>query len=349
MNRNSIFLLLALLALGLVAGAGAVRAQEEEPQPQTETETQTQTAQGQTVYDVIRSEPRLESFETLVEAAALDDNLQQDGPFTVFAPTNEAWAAFEAMAAESEATLTDILLYHVLNGEYSASALARRGALPTLAGEHLFIDAREVLFDINGSPVAGLALSQGQATVANSANITLNETAKVLRSDIQADNGVVHVIDAVVLLPEEGSLFASQQGSPEATIAQVLAEDGRFETFLSLAEQAGLLEQLENSAANYTVFAPTDQAFAAAPQELLEQWLSDPQGELQLILSYHIVGDRLGINQIANDRHIPTLEGRSIVVTRDEEGIYLNGRAIQSANILAANGVIHVVDEVVLP
>lgn len=318
MNGKTIFLLVTLLALGLVVSAGSVGAQEEEPQ------TQTQTTETQTVYDVIQSEPRLEAFEILVEAAALADNLDQDGPFTVFAPADEAWAAFGEMAPESEASLTQILLYHVLNGEYMASTAAGRRALPTLAGEHLFFD------------------DKGEAVI-------LNETAKVIRTDIQAANGVVHVIDAVVPLPEENSLFASKQGSPEATIAQVLATDGRFETFLSLAEQAGLVELLENAGANYTLFAPTDEAFVAAPQELVEQWRSDPQGELQTILSYHIVGDRLGINQVATDGHIPTLEGRSLAVTSDEEGIYLNGRPIQSANILATNGVIHVVDEVILP
>lgn len=82
----------------------------------------------------------------------------------------------------------------------------------------------------------------------------------------------------------------------------------------------------------------------------MEQWLSDPQGALRTILSYHIVGDRLSINQIATDDYLPTLEGRALVVTTDEEiTVYLNGRPVQSFNILAANGLIHVMDEVVMP
>jgi uncharacterized surface protein with fasciclin (FAS1) repeats len=83
---------------------------------------------------------------------------------------------------------------------------------------------------------------------------------------------------------------------------------------------------------------------------MMESWLSDPGGALNTILSYHIVGDRLSINQIATDEYIPTLEGRALAVTTDEDvQVYLNGRPIQSFNILSTNGVIHVVDEVILP
>ena len=126
--------------------------------------------------------------------------------------------------------------------------------------------------------------------------------------------------------------------------------DGRFDTFLSLARQAGLADLLDNPGGNFTVFAPTDEAFANVPEEMMDSWLSDPGGALNTILSYHIVTDRLSINQIATDEFIPTLEGRALAVTTDEDvQVYLNGRPVQSFNILAANGVIHVVDEVVLP
>jgi uncharacterized surface protein with fasciclin (FAS1) repeats len=309
-NRKSILLLVTLLVLGLTSSAGVVAAQGETPG---------------TVYDVIESDARLESFETLVKAAALDDNLAQDGPFTVFAPTNEAWAAFEAMEAETGTTMTQILLYHVTNGEYTVSRLAEHKTLSTLSEERLLFNVKDE-------------------------TIVLNDTTEVITTDIRASNGVVHIIDTVMTLPEGHSLLASKLGSPEDAIAQVLAEDGRFETFLWLSEQAGLMEQLENRGVNYTLFAPTDEAFAAVPQELMEKWMSDPQGELKTVLSYHLVGDQLGINQIATDNYIPTLEGRPLIVATDEEvRVYVNGRPIQSFNILAANGVIHVVNEVLMP
>lgn len=208
----------------------------EEPALQAQTPPTTK----QTVYDILQSEPSLASFKTLVEAAALHDNLQQDGPFTVFAPTNEAWAAFEAMAAGTDTTMTDILLRHVLNGEYPAAAIHGRRALPTLAGGYLFFNAAGPS-SVDAAPNADVRLAAGA-----NAGLTINETVNVVRADIQASNGVVHVIDAVIPTPEANSLFASTQGSPDASAAQVLAIDGRFDTFLSLAEQAGLMGHLED-------------------------------------------------------------------------------------------------------
>ena len=311
MKKRTTFLLASLLLFALIgAGAGSVIAQEQETG---------------TVYDVIRTDPRLESFQVLIEAAALSDNLEDDGPFTVFAPTNEALAALQTMELPSGVTPTDLLLYHVVNGEYSSAAVASRSALTTLEGNRLF-------FDMGAEA------------------LMLNEVAAVVEADIQATNGVVHIVDAIVPIPSQHTLFASQAGSPENTIEEVLMIDGRFDTFLSLARQAGLADLLDNPGGNFTVFAPTDEAFANVPEEMMDSWLSDPGGALNTILSYHIVTDRLSINQIATDEFIPTLEGRALAVTTDEDvQVYLNGRPVQSFNILAANGVIHVVDEVVLP
>lgn len=317
--RNILLLFVGFMALSLLISTGSVAAQEGD--------TQTQTPE-QTIYEIIQAEPELSDFEALVDAAALTDNLNQDGPFTVFAPTNDAWAAFNA-ANDSDASMTDVLLYHVMNGEYNASALAQEEAVTTLAGEYLFFANSE----------------QGEATT-----LVINETVPVASADIQASNGVVHIIDTVLTFPEGNTIEASDLGSPDESIIAVLEEDGRFDTLVSLLEQAGLSDELQNSNGNYTLFAPTDEAFENADQELVEEWLNDPEGALQTILSYHVINDRLTINQIANDDYLPTLEGRAIVVSIDEfVRVYLNGRPVQSFNILADNGIIHVVDEVVLP
>jgi transforming growth factor-beta-induced protein len=301
-----------------------------------------QTAKAPTIYELIQSEPTLQSFETLVDAVGLNDNLQQDGPFTVFAPTNEAWAAFNLTAeTETEMTITDAMLYHIVNGEYSANALAEHWALPTLAGKYLFFDATMAEADQSMA-------TNGATDV--TAEITLNESARIIRTDIVGSNGVIHIIDAVVPIPEGNSLFASELGSPELTIDVVLANDGRFNTFLALAEQAGLMDALQNTATMNTLFAPTDEAFDAVPEEMMADWLAETEGALNLILSFHLVPDRLSINQIATDDYLPTHNGRALVVTTAEDiQVYLNGRAVQEFNLLASNGVIHVVDEVILP
>jgi transforming growth factor-beta-induced protein len=129
----------------------------------------------------------------------------------------------------------------------------------------------------------------------------------------------------------------------------VLEEDGRFTTLLSLLETADLGLNLDNPAQDYTIFAPTDDAFAKLSDELMEQLMNEP-ATLETILAYHVIGDSLSINQIANDDYIPTLEGRPLIVTTDaSNNVSLNGTPLESFNIVASNGVIHAVDTVLMP
>lgn len=282
-----------------------------------------QTEETQSVMDVIQTNDQLESFEALVKAAALDDNLEGNGPFTVFAPTDAAMADLESLAANTEASATDILLYHVINGRYTGSNVANQGLLPTLMGESIVITT-------------------------GGGDIFLNDEVKVTTTDIEATNGVVHIIDTI-LLPPVNSLITTNKGSRGNTLDEVLAADGRFTTFLSLLEMAGLKDDLADLSQTYTVFAPTDAAFEQLPGEQLDEWLADPES-LETILSYHLVGDTLGINQIVTDDFIPTLEGRPLIVSTDDNlRVSINNRPLESFNIIAANGVIHAVDTVLLP
>jgi uncharacterized surface protein with fasciclin (FAS1) repeats len=317
-KHKTTLLVVTLLFMALAFNATIVAAQGEEPSSQ-------ETTAG-TIYEFIRAEDELRSFRLLVDAAALADNLDLDGPFTVFAPTNAAMATIQAVDERTDKNLTDILLYHVVNGRYPLPAV--RQSLITLDGDRLLVDVS----------------ADGTATV--------NGQALVVTGNIQASNGIIHIVDAVLPIPRENDLFASELGSASEAIPAVLAqdEDRRFETFLALAEEAGLLEMLANSRQKLTLFVPTDQAFAAVPEEMMAEWQANPERALWAILAYHLVQDELGINQIANDDAIPTLEGRLLNVTTDERNrVFLNGRAVVEFNLLAANGVIHVVDEVLLP
>lgn len=338
MKKRNIRLLFSLFVLGLlVVGGAAGTAVYAQPSDSAQQDsTPTQQVQRGSVYDVIVADPRLSSFETLVNAAGLANNLDQDGPFTVFAPTNEAWAAYEVMIAESaadtdsaesaatDATLTQVLLYHVLNGNYPSSAVAARDSVPTLLGEPVSFNAD-----------SGVAM--------------LDDEAQVVAADMPATNGIVHVIDAV-LLPPVHSLATSRLGSPDLTMAEVLENDGRFAILLLLLEQASLLDELQNPNANHTLFAPTDEAFNAVPEDVRNEWLAPGNAAFVEIMAYHLVSDELGINQIATDDLIPTLEGRPIFVTTDERlGVYVNGEPIGDFNVVASNGVIHVIDGVLFP
>lgn len=307
-------ILLAVFTLGAVSGA-PVAAQESDTDQE-----------DRTIMEVLRQHDRLETFVIAVQAAGLADNLDNDGPFTVFAPTDEAFTAFQAMAAEEdpEATLTDILLYHVINGNYNASEVAERDFLPTLGGERVEFNVED-----------------GQ--------IVLNDRANFIETEVEASNGVVYVIDTV-LLPPVNALATSQLGDPSLPITQVLANDGRFDLVLQALDAAGLRQMLANPNANFTVFVPTDETLNQLPQDRLDALLADPEGELSHLLRYHIVSDTLSINQIANDDLIPTVEGRPLFVTTDAgANPSLNGNQITEFNIRAANGVIHIVEGVLTP
>lgn len=304
--KKSLLLLLPVLLLSLLAATGPVAAQN-----------------GDTIYDIARTSSDFEQLTAAVEQAGLAGTLDSSGPFTVFAPTDEAFAAFAASGIDPEATLENILLYHVVPGTYTAGNVVSRDSLPTVFGNNIDVEV-----------VDGTVVLDGRATV--------------VATDIQASNGVIHVIDAV-LPPPVNALDLSTLGDPNMTIAEIANDDGRFDTLLAALDAAGLAQTFANPG-DYTVFAPTDAAFAALPAGTVEALLADPQGELTTILLYHVVGDSLSINQIANDNFIPTLEGRPLTVTTDDSlNIYVDGTQIQVFNIRASNGVIHVIDSVMIP
>lgn len=321
-----LLLLVAVLFMGLaiskgsspVAAAPAFQTDAGETDESQIDETQPEMAQN--LMDVVGSRDQLSDFETLIEAAGLADNLAKDGPFTVFAPTNTALATFDALATTADATITDILLYHIVNGQYNSPALANFSTMPTLLGEHVAIS-------VEGG------------------EIMLNDVVKIITTDVEAENGIIHIVDAL-LLPPVNSLITADKGSRGKTLDEVLTDDGRFTTFLALAESAGLEGALADLGQTHTVFAPTDAAFALLSEELMADMQVDPE----TFVSYLLVNDLLGINQIATDKYIPTVEGRPLFVSINEDAqVQINGQPLTEFNIVAANGIIHVVERVPVP
>ncbi|MBN1564656.1 MAG: fasciclin domain-containing protein [Anaerolineae bacterium] len=281
------------------------------------------------------------SFTTLVAAvqeAALVDALKAEGPYTVFAPTDEAFAALLAdmeieaadlLAAEN---LTDILLYHVVSGEFDAAAVIE------LVGDNDYV----LVDTLAGIPVK-VSVEMG--------NVYVNE-AMVTLPDVAASNGVIHVVDSVILPP-------SQTITDIVVEAADMGEDSEFTTLLAAVSQAGLADALAGEGM-FTVFAPTDAAFAAALEALnitAEDLLASE--DLASILLYHVVSgeEALYSNDVAaalaeageEGVMVETMNGASFTVTADENGIYINGAQIIMTDILASNGVIHVIDAVILP
>jgi uncharacterized surface protein with fasciclin (FAS1) repeats len=312
------------------------------------------------VVDIVAKTDNLSTLHTAIVEAELADTLASaDSSYTVFAPTNAAFGALpegllDALLADPEGALTDVLLYHVVPGKLDSTAVIAAGTLTTVGGETLTVEVREGDVYVNDS--------------------------KVILADIPAKNGVIHTISEVLVPPAIAALpsiaeisappsvtstmpdvdqaevvtemdgAATEAAAPTMTIAEIAAANGNFEVLLSAAELAGLDDELA-SPGNYTVFAPTDDAFAAVPEEFLNFVLGDVEGQLTPILLYHIVNDQLNINQIANSSLIPTLDGRPLFVTTGEGNspVYVNGAQIIMSNIQASNGVIHVIDAVLVP
>jgi uncharacterized surface protein with fasciclin (FAS1) repeats len=154
-------------------------------------------------------------------------------------------------------------------------------------------------------------------------------------ADIMADNGVVHVIDAV-LLP------------PTVTVVDIVVNSASHNTLETAVIAAGLADDL-SGAGPFTVFAPTDAAFAALPAGTVEALLTDPTGDLANILLYHVLGASVKSTDLSNGQTATTLLGKDIKVTISASGVFINNAKVTVADIMADNGVVHVIDAVLLP
>ena len=266
-----------------------------------------------TVVDVIVNSDVHETLETAVGAAGLVETLSGDGPFTVFAPTDEAFGNLPAgvlddLLADPEGALTDILLHHVVDGEVLSGDLSA-GPVETLYGQ-------DVLVTIDGG------------------DIFING-AQVIIADIPADNGVVHVIDAVLLTPAE-------------TIVDIIVNSDVHEVLETAVGAAGLVDDLQGDGP-FTVFAPTDAAFANLPAGALDDLLADPEGALANVLLYHVYGDLAYSTDISDGLVLDMLNGDEATITIDGGSVLINDSEIIITDLIAENGVVHVIDAVLLP
>ena len=271
-----------------------------------------------TVVDVIVNSPDHELLEAAVLAADLAGALSAEGPFTVFAPTDDAIgalvAALEITAEELLAleTLGDILTYHVVAGEALSTSLTNGQMIATLLGPDV-----EVTITDDG-------------TFINDAMVTV--------ADIPADNGVVHVIDAVLLPP-----------APVTNTIWDIVEGSDVHNYL----EAALLQQDLDGALNdttvLTLFAPTDAAFEAAAAA----YGTDIDGLLALpyltdILLYHVTGGAVMSTDLSDGQVVTMLNEGTATVTIDM-GVFINNAQVTGPDNTADNGVVHILDAVIQP
>jgi uncharacterized surface protein with fasciclin (FAS1) repeats len=285
------------------------------------------------IVDTAVADGRFTTLVAAVTAAGLVDTLKGEGPFTVFAPTDEAFAALpegtvEALLADIP-TLTDILLYHVAPGKL-------------MAADVVALDGQEIPTALEGESLK-VSVMDGK--------VFLNETTEIIITDIEVANGVIHVIDAVLLPPTDENTSEVDDRFMNVGIAEALTLDGRFETLVAAVTAADLVETLQGEGP-FTVFAPTDEAFAALPEGTIEALLADIP-TLTDILLYHVApGKLMAADVVALDgMEIATaLEGESLKVTVKDGKVFLNETTeITITDIETANGVIHVINAVLLP
>jgi len=256
-----------------------------------------------------------ENFSILVEALIKTDlvnTLSGAGTFTVFAPDNNAFnALFTALEVSGiqdipSEDLKPILLYHVL-GETMSSSMLADGYYSSL------------------SPAQGRTVSM---YIKTGTDVSINGAANVTTPDIEASNGVIHAIDAVILPP---------------TVVDLAVQNGSFGTLVSAVVGAGLAETLSDPSGTFTVFAPTDDAFAALGENV--------PSDLTPILLYHVLGSPVYSDEISSGIISSLNESDpEIVVEVSDMGVMLNGSAkVVATDIVGTNGVIHVIDQVILP
>lgn len=273
-------------------------------------------ATATTIFSTLTSEG-LNTLQAALVAAGLDDDLAGAGPFTLLAPSDAAFDALPPgtldalLLPENQATLIDILTYHVIVGEATSDVVVTLDSSSTLQGASVLID------------------QVGDALFINDAQVT--------KTDVDATNGVIHVIDKVILPPQN--------------IVDTLVANG-FDTLAAAVGAAGLVDTLSGATTteNFTVLAPTDAAFAALPAGVLDDLLLDENKDALIdILTYHVVsGDVVASAALAAESP-KALNAVTLLFAASEAGAAVNGVSISAVNIPCTNGVIHVIDAVLLP
>lgn len=317
MNVNKVISFL-FVAVIFVQGCGGSSSGYHEPTPEPEPEPMS-------IVDVAVANGSFTTLVAALEATGLDVTLSDmDNLFTVFAPTDDAFALLgdETIAAllDDTDTLTDILTYHVIGAEIdSSAAISSAGATVEM---------------VNGDST-GLSLDGD--------NLLVN-TVTVTTVDVEADNGVIHVIDAVLIPPAD-------KGTPTMNIVDTAVSAGDFGTLVTALQAAGLDATLADETQSFTVFAPTDAAFAMIDPDTLDLLLADTEALSDVLLQHVVSGEVSSVTAYTlNGLSAATASGAEIPVAINSEldTLTFGGATVTTTDIYTTNGVIHVIDMVVV-
>jgi uncharacterized surface protein with fasciclin (FAS1) repeats len=259
---------------------------------------------------------KFKTLATALTAAGLIDAVNGPGPFTVFAPTDDAFAKVPKetlemlLKPENKEKLKAVLTYHVVPGKVMAKDVVGLKGAKSLNGQRIDVKVDGDKVSVDG--------------------------ANVVATDIACTNGVIHVIDSVILPASDN-------------IPAVATKAGKFSTLLAAAKAAGLVDALSGDKA-LTVFAPTDEAFGKLPKGTVESLLKpENKDKLKAILLYHVVEGRVYSEDALKAKSAATLQGGKVEITVKDGAAYVNGAKILATDVDAGNGVIHIIDSVVLP
>lgn len=216
---------------------------------------------------------------------------------------------------ENKDKLAAILTYHVVAGKVMAADVVKVTEAKTVQGQAVKVQV------VDGK-------------------VKLNGTSTVVKTDIAASNGVIHVIDTVILPPEASG----------KTIVELASDNKDFSTLVAAVKAAGLVETL-SSKGPFTVFASTNAAFEKLPKEAVADLLKpENKDKLVAVLTYHVVAGKVTAADVVKLKAAKTVQGQSIEIKVEDGKVKLNGSStVVKTDIDATNGVIHVIDTVILP
>ena len=300
----------AIVALAMVAVFASCKKDED-----------TQMPDSKNIVQVASSDNQFSILTAALTKAGLATTLQGAGPFTVFAPTNDAFNALFAQLGVSglndlsAEALKPILLNHVISGNVKAANIST-GYVATLNGTAPGQNKVKVFISKTGSTVKV-------------------DGSQVTTADVMASNGTIHIVNKVIL---------------PATVVSHAINNPDFSILVQAVAKAGLVDAL-NAAGPFTVFAPTNAAFNKLFVTLAVSGISDLTAEqLTPILLYHVVSGNILASQVATG-NVPTLKsGSNISIVADAMGVKLNSNSkVIATDVQGSNGVIHAIDTVLLP
>lgn len=300
---------------------------------------------SQNIVQVAQGNPAFSTLVAAVTKADLGTTLSAAGPYTVFAPTNDAFAKLPAPfnTAANITAITDqnqisqlrgILLYHVIGADIMAADIPN--------GASSRVTARPA------STVGGAAINDNTLYLTkNSTGVFINGSTKVITADVDASNGTIHAIDNVLMPPTQTiagivAARAANTAAPEFTLLLQALQRPAAATILAAAS---------SNTANVTVFAPTDAAFRALLGTTPLSSVSD--ANLVAILSRHVISSGRVFSSDLAAGTVATLGG-NVTVAAAGTGFTVRGGTgtaanIMAANVLATNGVVHVINQVLQP